>query len=88
MSGNPFATIPLNASAELEGQGIPIGKFIKSIENQKSSIRRLSPTSCQKTYELQSDTVNTLNSQALTTSDEELETNYDAGLGNRKLPIN
>lgn len=60
---------------------------MKSNENQKRSNRKLLPTSFQKHYERRSGRVKILNSQAPISNDEQLETNYDANLGNHNLPI-
>lgn len=87
-SENPFPSLSPDVSSELEVQGVPTAQFIKSKRKQKSSDRKQLPTTCQKRYERQCGAVNTLNIQAPISSDDELENDYDANLGNRNLSNN
>lgn len=82
---NSVPTLPPNVSSEIEIQGVPTSLIVKSKRNQKSSNWKQLATSYQKKHERQPGAVNCLNIQARTTSDENLKTGYDAGLGNPSL---
>lgn len=86
--GNSFSSLTLNVSSKLEANVVPTAQAIKSERRQKSSAREQLPTTCRKHCERKRGPVNTLNVQALASSNDKFENGYTAKLVNRCLSNN